>query len=36
MLEAGLETDAAGLNVRRRGNKLYFDQRLFYLKARKP
>ena len=36
MMEAGLETDAAGLNARRQGNKLIFDQRLFYLKARKP
>ena len=36
MMEAGLETDAAGLNARRQGNKLTFDQRLFYLKARKP
>jgi ubiquinone/menaquinone biosynthesis C-methylase UbiE/broad specificity phosphatase PhoE len=36
MLEAGLETDAAGLNARRRGDRIYFDQRLFYLRARKP
>lgn len=36
MIEAGLETDAAGLNARRRGDRIYFDQRLFYLKARKP
>lgn len=36
MIEAGLETDAAGLNARRRGDKIYFEQRLFYLKARKP
>jgi ubiquinone/menaquinone biosynthesis C-methylase UbiE/broad specificity phosphatase PhoE len=36
MMEAGLETDAAGLNARRQGNRLVFDQRLFYLKARKP
>ena len=36
MIEAGLETDAAGLNARRRGDKILFDQKLFYLKARKP
>lgn len=36
MIEAGLETDAAGLNARRRGEKIYFDQRLVYLKAKKP
>jgi ubiquinone/menaquinone biosynthesis C-methylase UbiE len=36
MIEAGLETDAAGLNARRRGDKIFFDQKLFYLKARKP
>jgi len=36
MIEAGLETDAAGLNARRRGDKIYFEQRMFYLKARKP
>lgn len=36
MIEAGLETDAAGLHARRQANKLIFDQRLFYLKARKP
>lgn len=36
MIEAGLETDAAGLNPRRRSDKIVFDQRLFYLKARKP
>ncbi|MBW7885125.1 MAG: methyltransferase domain-containing protein [Caldilineaceae bacterium] len=36
MIEAGLETDAAGLNARRQGNKLVFDQRMFYLKAIKP
>lgn len=35
MVEAGLETDAAGLNARRRGDTIYFEQRLFYLKARK-
>ena len=31
MIEAGLETDAAGLHARRRGDKIYFEQRLFYL-----
>jgi ubiquinone/menaquinone biosynthesis C-methylase UbiE len=36
MIEAGLETDAAGLNPRRRGDAIFFEQRLFYLKARKP
>ncbi len=36
MVEAGLETDAAGFNARRRGDKITFEQRLFYLKARKP
>jgi ubiquinone/menaquinone biosynthesis C-methylase UbiE/broad specificity phosphatase PhoE len=36
MIEAGLETDAAGLTARRRGDKIFFEQRLFYLKARKP
>ncbi len=36
MVEAGLETDAAGLTARRRGDKILFEQRLFYLKARKP
>jgi ubiquinone/menaquinone biosynthesis C-methylase UbiE len=35
MMEAGLETDAAGLNVRRHSGKLVFDQRLFYIKATK-
>ncbi len=33
MIEAGLETDAAGLNARRQRDTLVFDQRLFYLKA---
>jgi len=33
MLEAGLETDAAGINARHRGNTLIFDQRMIYLKA---
>lgn len=35
MMEAGLETDAAGLNVRRHSGKLVFDQRLLYVKATK-
>lgn len=35
MVEAGLETDAAGLNPRRRGDSIIFEQRIFYLKARK-
>ncbi len=33
MIEAGLETDATGFNVRRQGGKLVFDQRMFYVKA---
>jgi hypothetical protein len=33
MVEAGAETDATGLKVRRQGNKFIFDQRLFYVKA---
>jgi ubiquinone/menaquinone biosynthesis C-methylase UbiE/broad specificity phosphatase PhoE len=36
MVEAGLETDAAGLNVRRQAHTLFFEQRLFYVKAVKP
>lgn len=36
MMEAGLETDAAGLKVRRHSGKLVFDRRLIYLKAVKP
>jgi ubiquinone/menaquinone biosynthesis C-methylase UbiE len=36
MMEAGLETDAAGLNVRRQSGKLIFDRRLIYIKASKP
>jgi ubiquinone/menaquinone biosynthesis C-methylase UbiE/broad specificity phosphatase PhoE len=35
MMEAGLETDAAGLNVRRHGETISFDQRLFYCRALK-
>ncbi|CAN5839179.1 hypothetical protein BH10CHL1_BH10CHL1_22170 [soil metagenome] len=33
MIEAGLETDATGFNVRRQSGKLVFDQRMFYVKA---
>ena len=36
MMEAGLETDAAGLNVRRHSGQLVFDQRLLYMRATKP
>ena len=36
MIEAGLETDAAGINVRRQGGTIWFDQRMYYLKAIKP
>lgn len=36
MIEAGLETDAAGINARRQGSTLVFEQRMFYLKAVKP
>lgn len=36
MIEAGLETDAAGMNARRQGNTLVFDQRMYYLRAVKP
>ncbi len=37
MVEAGLETDAAGLHARRQGNKMIFSTSgCFYLKARKP
>jgi ubiquinone/menaquinone biosynthesis C-methylase UbiE len=36
MIEAGLETDAAGINARRQGATLVFDQRMYYLKAVKP
>lgn len=36
MMEAGLETDAAGLKVRKQNKKLVFDQRLIYIKAEKP
>lgn len=33
MVEAGLETDAAGINARRQNNRLVFDQRIYYVKA---
>lgn len=36
MMEAGLETDAAGLNVRRHSGQLVFDHRLLYIRATKP
>jgi ubiquinone/menaquinone biosynthesis C-methylase UbiE/broad specificity phosphatase PhoE len=35
MLEASIETDAAGLNIRRKDNDLIFDQHFVYLQARK-
>ncbi len=33
MLEAGIETDASGLHVRRQGMKLLFEQRFLYVRA---
>ena len=33
MFEASMETDAAGINARRQGGGLVFDQRLFYIRA---
>jgi hypothetical protein len=33
MIEAGLETDASGMNARRHGNTLVFDQRMYYVRA---
>lgn len=33
MVEAGLETDAAGINAHRHGSRLVFDQRMYYLRA---
>lgn len=36
MLEAGVETDAAGINARQVGETLVFEQRMIYLKAVKP
>lgn len=35
MVEAGLEADAAGLNVRRQGDRLLIEQKTLYIKARK-
>jgi ubiquinone/menaquinone biosynthesis C-methylase UbiE len=36
MIEAGLETDAAGINARRQNSRVVFEQRMYYLKAIKP
>jgi ubiquinone/menaquinone biosynthesis C-methylase UbiE len=36
MIEAGLETDAAGINARLQNNTLVFEQRMYYLRAVKP
>jgi hypothetical protein len=36
MIEAGMETDAAGINARRQGSTLIFDQRMYYVRAVKP
>lgn len=36
MVEAGLETDAAGIGARRRGDRIEFQQRMYYSKAAKP
>ncbi len=36
MIEAGLETDAAGINARHQGNTLIFEQRMYYVRAIKP
>jgi ubiquinone/menaquinone biosynthesis C-methylase UbiE/broad specificity phosphatase PhoE len=36
MIEAGLETDAAGINARRQSNTLVFEQRMYYVRAVKP
>lgn len=35
MMEASIETDAAGLGVRKEGDSLSFEQRLFYARAMK-
>lgn len=35
MVEAGLEANAAGLNVRRQGERLIIEQKLLYVKAKK-
>jgi ubiquinone/menaquinone biosynthesis C-methylase UbiE/broad specificity phosphatase PhoE len=36
MMEAGIETDASGLHVRRQGVEMVFEQRMFYARAIKP
>jgi ubiquinone/menaquinone biosynthesis C-methylase UbiE len=36
MIEAGLETDAAGINARYQSNSLVFEQRMYYVRAVKP
>lgn len=36
MVEAGMETDAAGLNARVQDDRIVFDQKVFYAKAIKP
>ncbi|MEX1019450.1 MAG: methyltransferase domain-containing protein [Litorilinea sp.] len=36
MIEAGIETDAAGMNARRQGDTVVFVQRMYYLRALKP
>ena len=36
MMEASLETDAAGINARRHGGTIEFVQRMYYIKAVKP
>jgi ubiquinone/menaquinone biosynthesis C-methylase UbiE/broad specificity phosphatase PhoE len=33
MMEAGIETDASGLHVRKQGNKLTFEQRMYYARC---
>ena len=33
MIEAGMETDAAGINAHRQNSTLVFDQRMYYVKA---
>jgi ubiquinone/menaquinone biosynthesis C-methylase UbiE/broad specificity phosphatase PhoE len=33
MMEAGIETDASGLHVRKQGTKLVFEQRMYYARA---
>lgn len=36
MVEAGMETDAAGLNARQQDGQIVFDQKVCYIKAIKP